>query len=242
LRKPWLATNPAPFASLQYGSVGIGSRSRGLIVAVLQLHYPASEAGLSAARWRYAGSIESVMPTTSTNNTTPIRRESRVRDEAIFLNGVYRAVLEDILKVQEHLPEHIMFLQPYAKAAITKLRDNPPSVDDPVRLYLSTTDDLPTVSYEAEIVGWENKSTIAEARRRAITRLIWMLQPTEDGLYNSSGDGTGQSTNLLHIRRLRRLGSPFSVQDLTKTSDNTPVSPDRSTAGGWSYVQLLEPR
>ena len=89
----------------------------------------------------------------------------------------------------------------------------------------------------AEIVGWEDKASIPEKRRRVITRLIYMLQPTEPGLYNASGDGTGLSTNLLHIRRLRRLDSPFSVDALIKLSDGQPVSPNRSTAGGWSYVE-----
>jgi hypothetical protein len=163
-----------------------------------------------------------------------------MREEAIFLNGVYRAVLEDILKVQEHLPEHIMYLQPYSEAAIVRLRDNPPTIDDPVRLYLSTTDELATVGYSAEIVAWDNKTLIPEKRRRVITRLIYMLQPTEPGLYNASGDGTGQSTNLLHVRRLVRLVPGFSVTRLIKTSDLTPVSPNRSTAGGWSYVQRLD--
>ena len=60
-----------------------------------------------------------------------------MRGDAIFLNGVYRAVLEDILKVQEHLPDQVMFLQPYAKDAIVRLRDNPPAAEDPVELYLS---------------------------------------------------------------------------------------------------------
>lgn len=163
-----------------------------------------------------------------------------MRDEAIFLNGVYEAVLKDILKVQEALPEHIMFLQPYAKSPIVRLRDNPPSVDDPVRLYLSTTDDLPTVTYAAEIVGWDDKAEISEQRRRVITRLIFTLQPTENGLYDASGDGTGTSTNLLHVRRMTRLDRGFSVEKLTKTSDNTPVSSNRSTAGGWSYVRPLK--
>jgi 5-methylcytosine-specific restriction enzyme A len=134
-----------------------------------------------------------------------------------------------------------MFLQPYARDAIVRLRDSPPSLVDPVELYLSTTDDLSTVRYSAEIVGWEDKSQIPDGRRRVITRLIYVLQPTEAGLYNNSGDGSGQSTNLLHIRRLRRVAQPFGVEKMTKTSDRTPVSPNRSTSGGWSYVDRVEP-
>jgi hypothetical protein len=38
---------------------------------------------------------------------------------ALFLNGVYEGVLEEILQVQAHLPEQIMFLQPHKGEAIT---------------------------------------------------------------------------------------------------------------------------
>ena len=177
------------------------------------------------------------------SNTKPLDyfiRELVMQDEAIFLNGVYRTVLEDILKIQEELPEHIMFLQPYAKSPIVRLRDHRPSIDDPVQLYLSTTDDLPNVAYTAEIVGWDDKTDMSDDKRRVISRLIFTLQPTEDGLYDASGDGSGISTNLLHVRRMVRLENGFSVVKLIKTSDQTPVSPNRSTAGGWSYVHRLE--
>jgi hypothetical protein len=80
-----------------------------------------------------------------------------MKTEALFLNGVYEAVLQEILAVQAELPEQIMFLQPYKGEAIAKLRDNPPSVDDPMLLLMSLTGDLPTVHYRAEIVGWDDK-------------------------------------------------------------------------------------
>jgi hypothetical protein len=53
-----------------------------------------------------------------------------MKAEALFLNGVYESVLEEVLQVQGALPEHIMFLQPYRNEAIAKLRDDPPSVED----------------------------------------------------------------------------------------------------------------
>lgn len=175
-----------------------------------------------------------------TNSLNYSTGDHTVRDEAIFLNGVYGTVLEDILKIQKELPEHIMFLQPYAKSPIVRLRDEPPSINDSVQLYLSTTDDLPTVAYSAEIVGWDDKTEMSDDKRRVISRLIFTLQPTEDGLYDASGDGSGTSTNLLHVRRMVRLEHGFSVMKLIKTSDQTPVSPNRSTAGGWSYVRRVE--
>jgi hypothetical protein len=72
---------------------------------------------------------------------------------ALFINGVFESVLEDILQVQDVLPEQIMFLQPYSGKTIQKLRQDRPSVESPMRLFVSTTVDLVNVSYQAEIVG-----------------------------------------------------------------------------------------
>ena len=122
-----------------------------------------------------------------------------MKSEALFINGVYEDVLEEILLIQQHLPEQIMFLQPYRPDPITHLRDIPPTVDDPVRLYLSITTDLPTVRYSAEIVGWHNKQTLSEEEGHVINRVIWTLQPKEGGLYDASRAEGRQSVNLLHI-------------------------------------------
>jgi hypothetical protein len=157
--------------------------------------------------------------------------------DAIFLNGVYESVLEEILQVQGAIPEQIMFLQPYRNEAIAKLRDDPPSVDDPVLLLMSLTTDLPTVHYVAEIVGWEDKRTLPEPKRRVLNRLICTLQPNEGGLYDASRTETGESVNLLHVRRVRRLSKPFSVSQLLNAGDGQPISDKRTTAGGWLYVK-----
>lgn len=160
-----------------------------------------------------------------------------LRQEAMFINGVYRGVIEEILLVQGQLPEHIMFLQPHSSERIVRLADDPPSVYDPVRLFLSTTDELPTVSYMAEIVGWDNKTELLETKATVVSRLIWTLQPREGGLYHVGAVDKPQSTNLLHVWRMREIRKPFSVAEFILTSTGKPHSPDRSTAGGWSYVR-----
>ena len=160
-----------------------------------------------------------------------------MKTEALFLNGVYESVLKEILWIQAELPEQILFLQPHGPRAITRLREAPASVHQPMTLYISTTTDLPTVSYAAEIVGWDDKRELTYARRRVISRLIWTLQPNEGGLYDAAKSEDGQSVNLLHIRRLRELDPPFPVSRLLKTNDQQPVSEGRSRAGGWAYVQ-----
>jgi hypothetical protein len=163
-----------------------------------------------------------------------------MKSEALFLNGVYQSVLDEILAVQSVLPEQIMFLQPHKSQAMVRLRDDPPSVDDPMRLLISLTIDLPTVCYTAEIVGWDDKRRLrGTPRHPVLTRLICTLQPKEDGLFNLSQAEDGESVNLLHVRRLRKVTRPFSVSRLTK-SEGGPVSDQRTTAGGWAYVQTAE--
>src|SRR4029077_8757594 len=88
-----------------------------------------------------------------------------------------------------------------------------------------------------EIVGWDDKREITEAKRRVVNRLIWTLQPNEGGLYDASSVQGAQSVNLLYVRRVRQLQTPFSVGQLIKIADSEPVSDERTTAGGWAYVK-----
>jgi hypothetical protein len=162
-----------------------------------------------------------------------------MRAEALFINGVFRGVLEEILRIQEHSPDRIMYLQPYAGSAIAHLRDDPPSADDPMFLILSVTDDLARIHYTAEIVGWEDKTQLSAARRSSLNRVIAAAQPGEKELYNAARAG-GQSVNLLHVRRTRRVGHPFSVTRLVKTNDGRPIAGPRVTSGGWAYVHYAK--
>ncbi len=160
-----------------------------------------------------------------------------MRSEALFINGVYETVLEEILQIQSVLPEQILFLQPFSGRVMRKLRDQRPTVESPMRLFLSVTTDLATVRYAAEIVGWDDKRVLSDAKRHALNRIIRPLQPNEGELYDASPTGDGKSVNLLHIRRLQRLEPPFSVERLVKSSDGNSVSAGRTTAGGWVYVK-----
>jgi 5-methylcytosine-specific restriction protein A len=161
-----------------------------------------------------------------------------MRSEALFLNGVFESVLEEILQTQSVLPEEILFLQPHSSRPIVNLQLSPPSVDDPMQLFMSISTDLPRVRYVAEIVGWDNKQSLPAAKRAALERILKALQPGEGGLYDLSTAPGGVSLNLLHVRRLARLDQPFSVERLIKVGGGGPLSPNRSTAGGWSYVRL----
>ncbi len=161
-----------------------------------------------------------------------------MREEALFLNGVYENVLHEILLIQKELPEQILFLQPYSSNTITRLRDDLPSVESPMRLLMSITDDLATVHYTAEIVGWDDKRNLSKEKRKVLNRLIYTLQPNEGGLYDASRVEDRESVNLLHVRRLRRLAKPFNVSQLVKIADSELMSDRRTTAGGWAYVKI----
>ena len=159
-----------------------------------------------------------------------------MRDVALFLNGVFEAVLSEILEIQKYLPEQILYLQPYSGNRIVELAEHPPSTEEPVRLFISTTDDLPTVRYVCEIVGWEDKRELEGWKLNAINRVLFALQPNEGGVYGVREAGKPDMVNLLCVRRLRRLAKPFSVSELTNVKSGEPLSTNRSQAGGWVYV------
>jgi len=160
---------------------------------------------------------------------------------ALFVNGVFESVLEEILRVQRELPEHVMYLQPHAADRIVGLHKEPPTPEVPVLLYASTTTDLSLVSYTAEVVGYDDKRTFKDnpAKEAVLNRVIWTLQPEEQGLYRQRKDGK-EFANLLHVRRTRRLGHPFPVSDLLNVKDDQPLSMNRTSAGKWVYVHPRE--
>jgi hypothetical protein len=159
-----------------------------------------------------------------------------MRDEALFLNGIFDNVMGSIVEIQKYLPDQILYLQPYSSRRIVRLAKNLPTCEDPVRLLVSTTDELATVHYVAEIVGWEDKRELADWKLHTLNRVIYALQPYEWGVYGLREPGEPDMVNLLFVRRAQRLSKPFSVGELRLTDSHKPHSTERSTAGGWSYV------
>lgn len=154
--------------------------------------------------------------------------------KALFLNGVYDDVLQEIMTSQTAHPGEVFFIQPYKSDRITLLAGAPPTLEEPVRVYMSTTDDLKHVRYVAEIVHWEDKRLIPPDRLTQLNDQIKRLQPKENEIYMTAG--RGECTNLLFIKDLRQFPNPFSVSNLTKASDGQPLSSNRNRSGGWSYV------
>ena len=160
-----------------------------------------------------------------------------MENRAFFLNGVYDTVLREILASQGAHPGEIFFLQPYKSHSMAAFADSPPSSEESIRVYISTTDDLNHVRYAAEIVNWEDKRLIPPDRLRLLNKRIRKLQPEEKEIYMKVRKK--ECRNLLSVRNLRQLENPFSVARLTKISDGQPLSSNRSRSGGWSYVHEI---
>jgi len=161
---------------------------------------------------------------------------------SLFINGVYRRVLDDIRKAHESEPDLILYLQPYSGQLIVRLAKDPPTQAHPVTLFLSTTTEVAKVSYTCEIVGWCDKTKLGERELAAFSEVIQKYQPTErGGIYMRGHESGPEAKNLLHVMHMRRLSLPFSVEHLVKQSDHSRYSPNRTTAGGWSYVENPDP-
>lgn len=153
---------------------------------------------------------------------------------ALFLNGVYEHVLADIAKVQRVAPEQILYLQPYSSARIAKLYKWEPSPDNPIPLYISTTDHLAMVSYRGEIVGVLDKRELPRDVEEAINRTITTFQPTEPGVYHEAFGI--KCRNLLSVWKLRKLSEPFDVTEFRLFNTGKPPAGPRRIAGHWWYV------
>lgn len=154
---------------------------------------------------------------------------------ALFINGIYDAVLTDILAAQAAQGGGESFLQPYKGSVISMLRANPPTPASPVRLYISTTENLSKICYTAEIVKWEDKRHLSEERRQTVLRYLETYQAKECGLFRGTELGEGKAVNLITIRNLRLLSNCPLTNVLTKKSDGLPLKA-RTRAGGWSEV------
>ena len=154
--------------------------------------------------------------------------------KALFLNGVYESVLEEILISQKKTSNHINYLQPYSTQTIGLLKTESPTLDNPIKIYISTTMNLDKICYTAEVVGWEDKTKIEKDRLHELNRHIMKFQPNESEVYTENAEG-GKYKNLISIRNLRSVINFYSVTSLRKVSDNLPLKP-RTQPGRWSYV------
>ncbi|MCK4676767.1 MAG: HNH endonuclease [Bacteroidales bacterium] len=163
--------------------------------------------------------------------------KQETKKQAVFLNGVFETVLEEIMNAQKKNPGTVFYLQPHSVYEIVYLAKTLPDVTNPITLYISTTHDLDKVCYIADIVGWEDKKEIAAKRITELNEYILKYQPGEKEIYLKTDKGIYYK-NLISIINLKRIPNRFSILNLIKKSDNTPYKP-RSRAGGWGYVYEL---
>ena len=154
-----------------------------------------------------------------------------MRETALFMSGNYKDNLQAIADVQAAQPEQVLFIQPHGGRRIAYLRDNPPTIDDPVTMYCSTSKKMNQVHFVGEVVGWDDKTKLSPQKRDEISEVITTKQAPEPGVYDVG-------VNLIHVRRLVRVEPPFSVAKLVKISDGKPLSTKKFTAG-FSYVHPL---
>jgi hypothetical protein len=154
---------------------------------------------------------------------------------ALFLNGVYESVIEDIIISQDARGGGTHYLQPYKGAIIQMLKKAPPTEDAPVALYVSTTKNLKNICYTAEIVDWKDKRELSEVERNQVLAHLMQYQPGEKPLFAAEEEVGEKAVNLLTLRHVRRCTTLLPTNILRKRSDGLPLKP-RTRAGGWSEV------
>ena len=102
--------------------------------------------------------------------------------QALFVNGVYPGVLEEILEAQ-HNGAPMSFLQPHKGVIIKILKETQPTSQSPLKLYISTTKDLCNITHTAKIIGWENKGELGMRRKKQVDSHLSKYQPREVKLF-----------------------------------------------------------
>jgi predicted HNH restriction endonuclease len=157
-------------------------------------------------------------------------------EKALFINGVYEIVLEEIVKSQENNSGMVFYLQPYSASSIKQLKNSPPDAGSPMSLYLSTTIQLNQICYIAKIVGWEDKNELSKERLDFLNNHIKKFQPEEGEIFFQVNGK--KCVNLISIINLKKVTNQLSVANLIKESNGEPLK-NRSRSGGWSYVHAL---
>jgi len=154
---------------------------------------------------------------------------------ALFINGVYDAVLQEIIASQQVNGGRINYLQPYKGAIIQMLKKHPPTPDDPITLYFSTTKNLNNIGYVAQIVGWADKRTLPESKRNQVLAHLIKNQSGEVNLLNGVDEIGRKAVNLLTLRNVQECKTLLPTSILKKKSDGIALK-SRTRAGGWSEV------
>lgn len=154
---------------------------------------------------------------------------------ALFINGIFKGVLTEILEAQETQTDGEYFLQPYKGSVIRFLKKQRPSPESPIRLYISTTENLSQICYTAEVIQWQDKRELSDRRREEVVALFKRNQPGEADYFAEFDKAANKAVNLVTIRSLQAVDTLHSTSILRKVSDGLPLK-KRARAGGWSEV------
>lgn len=161
-------------------------------------------------------------------------------NEALFINGIFESVLEEIMESQKKHKDESFFLQPYKAQPIKlleKMAENSNFTEIP--LYISTSNNINNICYHAQITGWEDKRELSKNKKRLqeLDDRIRGLQKSERRIYMDVNGN--ECVNLITIKNLKKLESPLPIGILIKTSDGEPLK-ERSRGGSWSTVEPIE--
>src|SRR3546814_4111631 len=103
------------------------------------------------------------------------------------------------------------YLQPSKPALIKRLKESPPTPKHPWMLFMSLTQSLGLVSFEAAIVEWRDKADLGAEEVAALDAHISTHQPREKGVHLEA-EGGEYGRNLLGVvsfrdRKSTRLNS-----------------------------------
>ena len=142
---------------------------------------------------------------------------------ALFINGIYKGVLTEIIDAQEGRGGGVSFLQPYKGQIISMLRKNKPSPNSPIRLYISTTDNLSHICYTGSVIGWEDKRKLSQQRYNEVLQHLEEYQRGEINLFTGVEEVGKKAVNLITIRNLQQLETFHATAILRKVSDGLPL-------------------
>ncbi|MFA5177573.1 MAG: HNH endonuclease signature motif containing protein [Candidatus Omnitrophota bacterium] len=154
---------------------------------------------------------------------------------ALFINGVYATVLEEIISSQAMQGGGVNYLQPYKRAVIQMLKNSPPTMESPVTLYISTTKNLKNICYTAEIIDWRDKRELTNKEKTQVLAHLREYQPGEKALFAAEEEVGEKAVNLLTLRNVAHCTTLLPTSVLRKKSDGLALKP-RTRAGGWSEV------
>ncbi len=161
-----------------------------------------------------------------------------MKDIGLLFYGVFNEVLKEIQKAQQNNEGLVCYLQPYTSDVIKLLRDESPSLNNPIKLYLTTSDNLNNIVYECHVVGWEDKQTLSSDRIEKLNTHITLHQPGEKEIYPKTKNGK-PCKNLIHIKKLIKREIPIDINNLIKVSDNKSCK-HKTRAGGHAIVYVNE--